>query len=90
MTECEYSFESLECNIKFLINSVNSLQRGLKECKNEKNIYFKEWENSLKILANTQELLSEKTNRVYKLELELMNVTSSMSSINLSESLKNE
>ena len=68
-----HDYIQLENNIQYLINTNKTLTETLVKSNSYRELYFNHWNNTLKILAETQKLLSEKTNRIYELELELMN-----------------
>ena len=62
---------NLESNISYLVNMVKVLKADLMDT-NKKKDYFTEWQETLRILQQTQDILGKKTNEIYELELELM------------------
>ena len=65
-------YTKLQNNIQYLVNTNQRLTKSLVKSNNYRELYFNQWNNTLKLLAQTQRLLSEKSNRIYELELELM------------------
>ncbi len=66
-------YTNLQSNIQYLINTNQRLTKSLITSNNYRELYFNQWNDTLKLLAQTQRLLSQKSNRIYELELELMN-----------------
>ena len=66
-------YTKLQSNIQYLINTNQRLTKSLIKSNNYRELYFNQWNDTLKLLAQTQRLLSQKSNRIYELELELMN-----------------
>ena len=72
MNSSRGDLNTLDSNIKYLVNIVQILKTDLINTNNKKENYFMEWQRTLKILQDTQKVLGEKTNYIYDLEFELM------------------